>query len=251
MTKLNRATETRPAWDTRAVVIIPNYNQNQEFSKSLPQLLEYVPKEAVIFVDDGSSDGSETLARSYGLDVTQHEKNRGIGAAIRTGIQKAKQRSAEIVIIFSSNGKMNPAEIAKVVGPVLEGKSDYVTGSRFLAEGSHPDLPLFRKHAIRSFSKLASLLVLGKSFSDVTCGFRAYRISLLESMDLDQSWLDRYEFEYYVHYHCCRNGARIAEVPVTISYSHLSKDRRSKIVPIIGWWSILRPFIFLRLRIKR
>ena len=112
-------------------------------------------------------------------------------------------------------------------------------------------MPLFRRLAIPLFT-LAASISLRRRFTDITCGFRAYKLSILDSpkVDLDQQWLERYEMEYYIHFWACRLGVRIKEVPVEIAYAHLEKHRRSKIKPFVGWWSMIRPFVFLTLHIK-
>ncbi|MGN6391442.1 MAG: hypothetical protein ACTHM9_04205, partial [Gemmatimonadales bacterium] len=96
-------------------------------------------------------------------------------------------------------------------------------------------------------------VVLGRRFTDITCGFRAYRLWIVRDprVNLRQSWLNRYELELYIHYYACRLGARIVEVPVTIDYSHLAPGRKSKMRPLVSWWSILRPFLLLGTGLKR
>ena len=89
--------------------------------------------------------------------------------------------------------------------------------------------------------------------TDITCGLRAYKVSLLADpcIKLDQEWLNRYEMEYYLHIKFLRHlKVPMVEVPVAIRYSHLAPTRLSKIKPITGWWSMARPFVFLFLRLK-
>jgi dolichol-phosphate mannosyltransferase len=141
---------------------------------------------------------------------------------------------------------MLPEEIPAVIGPLLADRADYVQGSRFLPGGSSPALSPFRRGAIPAFSRFASL-ILGRRFSDITCGFRAYRLGWLDDprVRLEQAWLDRYELELYLHYFACRLGLRIVEVPVTIDYSHLGVGRKTKMPAVFGWWSMIRPFVLL------
>lgn len=238
--------------ELKGLVIVANYNQAVEIENVLLRLERNWPKADCVIVDDGSTDGSREIAQRLGFNTLVHPRNRGIGAAIRTGVRFAQQNNYDFVVISSSNGKIQPEEISVVAGPVIEGKADYTTGSRFFAEGSSPGLPLFRRIAIPLVSIFSSI-VLGRRFTDITCGFRAYKLSIFNDpkMKLDQEWLDRYELEYYIHYWACKQDIRIIEVPVNIVYKHLEKGRKSKIKPIIGWWSMLRPFVFLGLGIKK
>lgn len=215
-------------------------------------LLETAPQLAKVLVDDGSTDHSKQIASAHGLQIIEHLTNRGVGAAIRSGIHYAQTHGFSHVIIMSSNGKMVPKDLALFLPAIATGQYDYVTGSRFAPGGSSPGLSPFRSIMIPLFSRIASLLLL-KKFTDITCGFRAYRIDFLQSdpIDIEQSWLDKYEMEYYIHYWACRKNLKILEVPVTIPYTHLEASRKSKIKPIIGWWSMIRPFLYLTLGIKR
>ena len=139
-----------------------------------------------------------------------------------------------------------------VYAPVAAGEADYTTGSRFVAGGGSPGLPLFRRLSIPVVS-LALSLGIGRRFTDITCGFRAYTLDILDrsGANLDQDWLNRYELEYYIHYQVSQlRDARIQEVPVTIDYAHLDKGRTSKIKPFVGWWSMIRPVLLLRLGLR-
>lgn len=240
--------------DPKGLVIVANYNQHLEIEKYLGECGEALPKEMYLVVDDGSTDGSDAIAERMGFQVLRHGRNRGIGAALRTGIEYASAQGKEWVLITSSNGKMVPAEFSEIFLPVSSGEVDYVQGSRFLDLGRSPGLPRFRRWAIPVFSILTSL-VLGRRFSDVTCGLRAYRIHPFlnhAKIHLNQDWLDRYELEYYIHYHAVRTlNLRIREVPVTIRYDHLGEGRKSKIKPIVGWWSMIRPFVYLALGVRK
>jgi dolichol-phosphate mannosyltransferase len=235
------------------LLVVVNYDQEMEIARFLSRLSEMNPGLAVVIVDDGSSDQSPAIAEELGYDVIRHPENRGVGAAIRSGLEYALHEGEfEFVVIMSSNGKMRPDEIGEVIGPILRNTADYVQGSRFLKGGRALSLSTFRAAAIPAYSLLASLL-LRRHFTDITCGFRAYRLSLFRNgvVNLDQAWLDRYEAELYIHYYAVKLGARIVEVPVTIDYSHLGKGRKSKMRPITGWWSLLRPFLLLATGIKR
>lgn len=238
----------------RNLVIVVNYNQEQEARSFAEKLSQIHPVEETIVVDDGSVDGSPEIFQSLGYSVVRHPLNRGIGAAIRTGIDHALSMGSRYycVTIMSSNGKMQPTEVPRLANLVLQGKADYAQGSRFIDDGLSSKLPQYRRWAIPALTWLANTLFKGKN-TDITCGFRCYRLDFLRlpQLKLYQEWLDRYELEYYIHYWALRTRQRMVEVPVTIRYDHLSPRRRSKIRPIIGWWSILKPFVLLPLGLKR
>jgi dolichol-phosphate mannosyltransferase len=237
----------------KGILIVVNYDQELEIARFLDALGTVHHDLEVIVVDDGSKDRSPDIAEQFGYRVVRHSTNLGVGAAIRTGIQHALGLGTyDYAVIMSSNGKMHPNEIGRVITPILEGQADYVQGSRFSEKGRALALSRFRSAAIPIYSLFASAL-LRRRFTDITCGFRAYRLWLFNDprVNLNQSWLEHYEAELYIHYYACRLGARIVEVPVTIDYSHLAPGRKSKMVPLVSWWSLLRPFLLLAAGLRR
>lgn len=234
------------------LLTIVNFNQAQEIQNFLPEVLKHWNKEHLIVVDDGSNDGSQNFAATLSIQTICHSQNQGVGAAIRTGILYARANNYKAILIMSSNGKMKPTEIERLVRPILTGVADYTTGSRFIKGGASPGLTHFRRAMIPVFSMLASLSLF-RRFTDITCGFRCYKIDYLfnKRCDIHQDWLNRYELEYYIHFWACRLGLKIQEVPVTIRYDHLKKNRFSKIRPVIDWWSMMKPLLYLRLGLKK
>lgn len=235
------------------LLIIVNFNQAQEIENFLNQVTLHFDKEKTIVVDDGSVDGSRETAEKMGFKVIRQPRNLGVGAAIRTGLQYGQQAGYRWALISAANGKMRPDEFSRVYGPIDRHEADYVQGSRFIRTDSSPGLPLFRRLMIPAFSIFASLLI-GRKFSDITCGLRSYTLELLKdpAINLDQAWLNQYELEYYLHFKVARSKRyRILEVPVTMQYAQLARGRQSKIQPIIGWWSMIRPFLLLTLRIRK
>ncbi len=234
------------------LLTVANFNQVHEIKNFLPDVLNYWDREHMIVVDDGSNDGSQDYPEELGIRTYRHGHNRGGGAAIRTAIFHAKENKYKASLLMSSNGKMKPIEIERLITPVINGEADYTTGSRFMDGGASPGLTPFRRAMIPIFSVLASLSLF-RRFSDITCGFRCYKLDFLfnSECDIGQAWLNRYEMEYYIHFWACKLGLRIQEVPVTIRYDHLKRNRFSKIRPLIDWWSMMKPLVYLRLGLRK
>jgi dolichol-phosphate mannosyltransferase len=233
----------------RVAAIVPAYNETGKIG----DVVRKVPRRyaaSVIVVDDCSSDATSDEARAAGAErVIRHEVNRGVGAAIRTGLQEAKRAGFEFATILSGDDQHEPDELPRVLGPLFEGRADLVQGSRWLPGGATPGIPADRKWLTKLYPMLFRL-ASGYPSTDGTNGFRAFRLAMLDDprIQLDQSWLDRYELEPYLLYQAVRCGYRVQEVPVTVRY-HARGTTKMRFVQ--DGWRILRPVIFLRLGLKR
>jgi len=219
------------------------------------QTLRRVPAQRdydILLVDDGSTDGTADLLRHCGMPSVRHERNRGLGAALRTGIARAIEEGYEAVVVLAGNGKDDPAEIPRFLEALAAGW-DYVQGSRFRTGGCHRNLPFARNLLVRAHCVLVRLLT-GFPATDAVNGFRGYRLALFrdDRIDVGQPWLDRYEFESYLHCKVLTLGYRVTEVPVSKTYPLGRRGPRySHIRPVVDWWRILRPWLLLTLRLRR
>jgi len=208
----------------------------------------------VLFVDDGSKDGTPDLLASIpGTSLIRHETNRGIGAAIKTAIRHGRARGYATIVIMAGNGKDDFREVPRLLAPIEDGSADYVQGSRFLEGGAFENLPLGRL-VLLQFHAILFTLVTRRKTTDASNGFRAYRLSLFDDprIDIEQDWLDRYELETYIHLKVHWLGYRVKEVAVSKTYPPKAAGLKySHIRPFIDWWSILRPILLLMFRIRR
>ncbi|MCA9404843.1 MAG: glycosyltransferase family 2 protein, partial [Candidatus Omnitrophica bacterium] len=208
-----------------------------------------------LVMDDCSTDGTTELIQSYagrGVQTIRHERQSGVGAAIRTAIRHARQQGYECLAIMAGNDKDNPQELPRIIDPILKEGYDFVQGSRYLGGGgTGGDMPFYRKLATRMHPVLMSMIT-GRRVTDSTNGFRAFRLTVLDDarINLDQPWLDKYELEPYLMFKAIKLGYKFTEAPVTKIYP-AKKLGYTKMKPITGWWSILRPLIFLGLGIKK
>jgi dolichol-phosphate mannosyltransferase len=206
----------------------------------------------VLVVDDGSTDRSAEVAREQGARVHAMGRVAGVGAALRAGYRIAVEGGYDVAVVMAGNNKDSPEEIPLLLDPIAEGRADFVQGSRFLkVDADFGEMPLYRRLATRLHPLLFSL-VAGRRVTESTNGFRAVRRVVLEDprLELDQPWLDEYELEPYLYIKAIRLGYRTAEVPVTKIYPP-RRVGQTKMKPVVGWWSMLRPLVYLGLGIRK
>jgi dolichol-phosphate mannosyltransferase len=221
------------------------FNEGEKIRRTLgrhPQNREY----DLLVMDDGSTDGSLENCGVAPLIVLRNETNRGIGAAMKTVFQYAVDHQYDVLAIQAGNDKDDPLELRRLLDPILLGEADFVQGSRFLPGGSYGNTPIYRVLATRFVHPWLFSLAVGRRLTETTNGFRAFRTSILRDPRIDwrQDWLDKYELEPYLLYKAIKLGYRHREVPVSKIYPP-HEQGYTKMKPITGWWSILRPVIYL------
>ena len=218
-------------------------------------VLRRTPRDVVdelLVVDDGCSDRSPEVARELGAKVISMGRTVGVGAALRAGYAYAVAHGYDVAVVMAGNNKDAPEEIPLLLDPIADGRADFVQGSRWLKRGANfGQMPLYRRIATRVHPLLFSLAAR-RRVTESTNGFRAVRREVLTDprLHLDQDWLDEYELEPYLYLRVIQLGYRTAEVPVTKVYPprHVGQ---TKMKPITGWWSILRPIVYVGLGVKR
>jgi|SRR5271165_2346286 len=233
----------------KVLAVFPFYNEELHLLAMVTRLRHGLV-DKIVGLDNGSTDNGPKLLRDHGIEVLP-QPQKGVGACLRAAIEYGRKNGFDTLVVMAGNNKDDPEEIPKLLDPILQGKADYVQGSRFLTGGASPNLPIFRRFAILLLSAVFRTYT-GKNCSDLTNGFRSYRLALFDDsrINIRQEWLDTYEFEYYVHWKVHQLAYRVVEVPVTKTYPKSTTVPYTKVRPILGWWRMLRPFLYLWLRIK-
>ena len=241
------------------VLVVPvAYNERIKLGNVIERFLKsQMPSRAdYLIVDDGSDDGTTEMIATYkdrGVMSIKHEKRSGVGAAIRSGIEYARSHQYDIIVIMAGNDKDNPEEIPQLLEPIIKENFDLIQGSRYLGKvGSGGQMPFYRKLATRLHPFVFSVFT-GRHVTDTTNGFRAIRLSIFddERINLRQNWLDTYELEPYILWKVITLGYQFKEAFVTKIYPPKKLGGYTKMIPILSWWSILKPLFYLRLGIKK
>jgi glycosyltransferase involved in cell wall biosynthesis len=226
-------------WDRITLsVLIPVFNERATVERLLERVRASPLRLEVIVVDDGSTDGTRELLpdlQERGLidTLVLHPENRGKGAALRTGLERA---TGDVVVVQDADLEYDPAEYPVLVEPILRGQADAVYGSRFL---SGPHRVLYFWHSVGNrVLTLMSNVFTDLNLTDMETCYKVIRRDLLQSFPLRSN---RFGFEPEVTARLAQSGARIYEVP--ISYHGRSYAEGKK----IGWrdgvsaiWTILR-----------
>lgn len=192
-------------------VILPAYNE--EISIGSIVLLTKLYADNVIVVDDGSSDRTAEVARIAGAEVVQHETNQGKGVALKTGFTTAYGLGADVIVTMDSDGQHNPAEISKLVDPIVKGEADIVNGSRYLS-GMDKNTPADRRVGQTILDGVTNLNS-GLQITDSQSGFRAFAAS---TKDIFRFKAQGMAIESEMLADAGKSGLRIKEVEIGVLY---------------------------------
>lgn len=208
----------------KAVIILPALNESKIISKvlrGLPKRLKGISEIKTLVVDDGSDDQTYEKAKSFGVNVSRHVINRGLGAAIKTGLTWAKGQNADIAITFDADGQHDPQDIIRILNPIINKQADLVVGSRFK---NRQKVPLDRL-VINWLANVATFLVFGVFSTDSQSGLRAFSKKAIDLIDFKA---DRMEFSSEILVEAKRNNLKIVEVPIKAIYTPYTRAKGQK-----------------------
>ena len=234
----------------RVLAFAPATNEKGKIGNVVSKIPRDLVHEIIVY-DDGSTDGSGDEAAAAGAKIIRGEVRRGVGHTIREGIRYGRTHGFDVMVIMAGNDKDDPKEIPLLLDPIVKDGYHFVQGSRYLPGGGWGNMPVYRQVATRWVHPLLFSAITHRRITDSTNGFRAFRLSLFDDpkINIEQDWLDQYELEPYIFYQACAQGYKVKEVPVHKVYPDWKKGY-TKMRPITGWWSILRPLVYLGLGIK-
>lgn len=201
----------------QVVVVIPAYQAAATIRAVITRTQATVPPAQIIVVDDGSTDGTGDAGRGTGTTLITHPRNRGKGAALRTGIREATARGASVLVTIDADAQHPPEEIPRLLKPILEGRANLVLGARKRDQA----MPISRRFTNWLSATLASRIG-GQPVRDAQTGFRAFTREVAERV---QPAGDRYEYEANFLLDALRAGFRLVSVDVPTIYGARSHFR--------------------------
>ena len=206
----------------RLSIVIPVYNEEKTICEVIRRVEAVNRDKEIIIVDDGSTDGSRDLLKKYevreGFKVVYQPRNKGKGAALRPGFEKA---DGEIIIIQDADLENNPKDYPTLLEPILDGRADAVYGSGFLG-GPHRVL-FFWHYLGNKILTILSNMFTNLNLSDMETGYKVFRRSILDSFTLK---CDRFGFEPEFTSKIARNKLHIYEVPISYSGRDYSEGKK-------------------------
>lgn len=224
---------------SRISVVIPAKDEEATIGRLLDGLSNVVLAGhdlCPIVVDDGSTDATAAIARGRGAVVVTHPRNRGLGAAVRTGLGAAVETDATAVAYLDADLEYSPEDVPRLLEPILAGRADYVLGSRFL--GGVRGMRLYRRIGNHVFTALLSILT-GRRMTDGQTGMRAFSRDAAGSAEI----VHDYNYAQVLTLDLLRKGFRLEEVPIRYSVrqhgeSFIRWSYPAKVLPAI--WREMR-----------
>lgn len=200
----------------RVVMVVPTYNEADNLPWIVGRLRAAVPDVDVLVVDDGSPDGTGAIADALAaedpqVDVVHRTQKAGLGAAYLHGFSVALARGYDVVGEMDADGSHQPEQLPRLLDALVD--ADLVIGSRWVPGGSVVNWPLPRK-ALSLGGNAYARMALGIPVRDVTAGYRLFRRTTLEAIDLGSVESSGYCFQTDLAWRTSRAGLRIVEVPI-------------------------------------
>jgi dolichol-phosphate mannosyltransferase len=215
--------------NARVLVITPTYNEVENLERILQRLHASVPDAHALVVDDGSPDGTGTLAEKLaGADSRVHVLRRttkaGLGPAYVAGFRWARERGYDIVVEMDADGSHAPEQLPELLAAL--DSADLVLGSRYIPGGAVADWPVHRLLLSRVGNRYTRW-ALRLPLSDATGGYRAARGELIDALPFDDVASHGYCFQVDWAWRAVRAGARVREVPITFTERTLGRSKMS------------------------
>ncbi|HET9659307.1 MAG TPA: polyprenol monophosphomannose synthase [Thermomicrobiales bacterium] len=207
----------RSSSDVPVSVVVPTYNEAESIATLIERVVALGDRYRVVVVDDSSPDGTATIVRTMAdrfpgrVELLSRPKKEGIGRAYVSGFRHVLRSNVQLIAQMDADLSHNPNDLARLVAAA--DAADLVLGSRYVAGGDTRGWPRHRRLISKIGGRYARL-VLGVPIRDLTGGFKVYRRTALEALDIDAITSDGYVFQIETTYKTLLNGFRVVEAPI-------------------------------------
>jgi glycosyltransferase involved in cell wall biosynthesis len=212
----------------KLIVIIPAYNEENTIGDLLMRMPDLKDKEielVPVVIDDGSSDRTAEYARASGAIVLRHEINEGLGKTFQEGLEYSLENDADIMVNIDADLQYDPADIEKLIQPILDRKADFVTANRFVEENGEKirpsNMPAAKYWGNQVMTWLVNFLAR-TSLDDVSSGFRAYNREAILNLNLT----GKYTYTHETILDLSFKRLHLLSMPINVRYY---PERKSKI----------------------
>src|SRR4051794_33377003 len=228
-----------------AWLVLPTYNEAENVERivraALPALASATDDHHILVVDDGSPDGTGEIADRLaaevpGVEVLHRPGKLGLGRAYLAGFERALASGAELVLEMDADFSHDPADLLRLID-AAEAGADLVLGSRYVAGGNVTDWGLLRRLVSRGGSWYARV-VLGLQVRDLTGGFKCFRRSVLEALNLDAVHADGYGFQIELTYRAVKAGFRVVEIPIVFRDRRVGESKMDARIALEAVWKV-------------
>jgi dolichol-phosphate mannosyltransferase len=229
---------TRPLG--KILVIVPTYNELENVRIITSGIRTNVPGADILIADDNSPDGTgevadELAATDQQIKVLHRTNKAGLGAAYLDAFSWAKKNGYDVVVEMDADGSHRPVDLVKILEQL--NNADVVLGSRWVAEGKVVNWPLQRK-ILSQGGNIYTRLMLGIPVKDATGGFRAYRMTALEQIDLSKVQSQGYCFQVDMAWRAVQAGLKVVEVPITFIEREIGESKMSGSIVKEALWRV-------------
>ena len=242
----------------KTLVVIPTYNERESLPIIVAGVRTAEPRVDILIADDNSPDGTGEVAEGLrnsdsAIFVLHRAAKAGLGAAYLDAFSWAKTEGYDVVVEMDADGSHRPVDLTKILDALTY--SDVVLGSRWVKHGKVVNWPLSRKLLSRG-GNLYTRMWLGIPIHDATGGFRAYRMSALDQVNIEHVESQGYCFQVDMAWRAVKANLKVAEVPITFVERELGESKMDgSIVKEALWrvtqWGIEKRFSDLKRLVRR
>ncbi|MBN3267452.1 glycosyltransferase family 2 protein [Bordetella bronchiseptica] len=236
----------------RITVVVPAHNEETQIGRVITTMPDCV--DDIVIVNDCSRDRTSEIIRTYQVDhprvvLLEHEKNQGVGGAIATGYEWARDNGTDIAVVMAGDGQMNPADLPALLDPVVNNEADYTKGNRLVTGDAFRKIPKIRYFGNAALSLLTKIASGYWKVADSQTGYTAINKAALAAIPW-QSMYKRYGQPNDLLVKLNVYGFRVKDVPVEPVYNVGEKSgiRVRKVIFTIGW--LIVKLFFWRMKEK-